>query len=112
MQMNIAVPVLEGRVSPHFGRSDYFVIFEIAGGELKAGERHTPPPHAPGVIPKWLKEKDADVVITGGIGPRALGIFAQYGIKVLTGAPNLEPEELIKQHLEGTLALEENICDH
>ncbi|KPJ63351.1 MAG: hypothetical protein AMS15_00655 [Planctomycetes bacterium DG_23] len=110
--MKIAVPVIQGRVSPHFGRSDYFAFFDIEQGKLKAGERCNPPPHAPGVIPKWLKEQETDVVITGGIGPRALDIFAQYGIKVLTGAPNLEPEELVRQHLQGTLALEENICEH
>lgn len=110
--MKIALPVVGGRVSPHFGRSDYFVIFEVEQGGFKGGEMLSPPPHAPGVIPKWLREVGVDVVITGGMGPRALGIFAQYGIKVLTGAPNLEPEELVKQHLKGTLALEENICEH
>jgi len=110
--MKIAVPVVGGRVSPHFGRSDYFVIFEVEGGGLKGEEILRPPPHAPGVIPKWLREEGADVVITGGMGPRALGIFAQCGIKVLTGAPNLEPEALVRQHLQGTLALKENICEH
>ena len=110
--MKIVVPVIQGRVSPHFGHSDYFAFFEVEKKKFKEGERLSPPPHAPGVIPKWLKEQGADVVITGGIGPRALSIFAQCGIKVLTGAPNLEPEELLRQHLQGTLALQENICEH
>jgi hypothetical protein len=31
---------------------------------------------------------------------------------VVTGAPNLEPEELIRQYLAGELTTGANVCDH
>jgi len=46
------------------------------------------------------------------MGARALGLFAQNGIKVLTGAPSLAPEELVQQYLDSTLKTGFNMCDH
>ena len=30
-----------------------------------------PPAHQPGVLPRWLSEQQADVIIAGGMGQRA-----------------------------------------
>lgn len=40
----------------------------------------------PGQVPSFLKEQGIEVIIAGGMGPRAVGFFNQYGIKVVTGA--------------------------
>ena len=71
-----------------------------------------PPPHEPGVLPRWLHEQGTNVIIAGGMGARALDLFAQNGIKVLTGAPSLAPEELVQQYLDSTLKTGFNMCDH
>ena len=46
----------------------------------------TPPPHEPGVIPRWLHEQGATTIIAGGMGMRAQQIFAENNITVVTGA--------------------------
>ncbi|MBW1742672.1 MAG: ATPase, partial [Deltaproteobacteria bacterium] len=80
--------------------------------EVKDKEMLTPPPHEPGVLPKWLGDLGVDVIIAGGMGSRAQGLFGENGIKVLTGAPSLTPEELVQQYLANSLATGENVCDH
>jgi predicted Fe-Mo cluster-binding NifX family protein len=39
------------------------------------------------VLPKCLHEPGADDIIAGGMGQRAVSLFAQKGIKVVAGAP-------------------------
>ena len=71
-----------------------------------------PPPHETGVLPKWLHDLGTNVIIAGGMGARALELFAQNNIKVIVGAPALAPEELVKQYLDNTLQAGGNVCDH
>ena len=52
------------------------------------------------------------MIIAGGMGARALDLFAQNDIKVIVGAAALTPEELVKQYLDNTLQTGGNVCDH
>ena len=72
----------------------------------------TPPPHEPGLLPRWLHEQGADVIIAGGMGQRAQQLFAQSGIKVVVGAPADAPERIVESYLSGTLVSGQNFCDH
>ncbi len=107
-----AVPVSEGKLCSHFGHCNQFALIETAHGKIKGQSMHTPPPHEPGVLPKWLHELGANVVIAGGMGSSAQGLFNQNGIKVITGAPMDPPESLVNQYLSDILVTEENVCDH
>ncbi len=73
---------------------------------------HTPPPHEPGVLPKWLHEKGANVIIAGGMGARAQQFFTEMGIKVVIGAQSDSPEDLARKYMSNTLVTGANICDH
>ena len=110
--MKIAIPVAEGKLTAHFGHASEFAIVHVENQEVKSKELLTPPPHEPGVLPKWLHEMGVEVIIAGGMGQRAMGLFGENGIKVMTGAPNLPPEELVQQYLTNTLVTGENVCDH
>jgi predicted Fe-Mo cluster-binding NifX family protein/cellulose biosynthesis protein BcsQ len=110
--MKIAIPIAEGKLTAHFGHAAQFAIVHVEGEELKDKELLTPPPHEPGVLPQWLGELGVDIIIAGGMGSRAQGLFGENGIKVLTGAPSLTPEELVQQYLAGNLVTGENVCDH
>ena len=74
--------------------------------------KHSSPPHEPGVLPTWLHELGADVIIAGGMGARALDLFAQNNIQVVVGAPTLTPEELVGQYLDNMLESGAKVCDH
>lgn len=110
--MKFAIPLAEGKLTAHFGHCQEFALVEVEGNEIKNKEILVPPPHEPGVLPKWLNELGANVIIAGGMGGRALELFDQNGIKVVTGAPSMEPEVLVKSYLENTLESGGNVCDH
>ena len=110
--MKFAIPLAEGKLTAHFGHCQEFALVKVEGNEIKNKETLVPPPHEPGVLPKWLHELGANVIIAGGMGARALDLFAQNDIKVIVGASALTPEVLVKQYLDNTLQTGGNVCDH
>ena len=110
--MKFAIPLAEGKLTAHFGHCQEFALVDVEGKEVKNTEILVPPPHEPGVLPKWLHELGANVIIAGGMGARALDLFAQNNIKVVVGASALEPEKLVKHYLNNTLQVGGNVCDH
>ncbi len=110
----IAMPVAEGKLCLHFGHCQQFAFVDVdpeAGKVLKV-ELITPPPHEPGVFPRWVAEQRANLVIAGGMGARAQSLFTENGVKVLVGAQAGTPEEVAQAFLDGTLSTGANICDH
>jgi len=108
----VAVPLAGGRLTNHFGHCEQFAILNVQNGEIRDRQVHTPPVHEPGVLPRWLGEMQVDLIIAGGMGSRALQLFDQQNIKVVTGAPNLTPEELVQNYVSGKLVTGGNVCDH
>lgn len=110
----IAIPLTEGRLCLHFGHCQSFSLIdvdEVAKTIIKREDIEAPP-HTPGLLPSWLAERGAEVIIAGGMGQRAQGLFTAQGIKVLTGAPSDTPEQLAQRYLKDSLELGDNICDH
>lgn len=112
--MKVAIPLTGGRLSLHFGHCEQFAIVQIdrESKEIRGQELVTPPAHEPGLLPRWLADQQVNVVIAGGMGQRAQGLFTQQGIDVLTGAPEETPERLARDFLAGTLEVGDNVCDH
>ena len=110
--MKFAIPLAEEKLTAHFGHCQEFALVEVEDNEVKKTETLVPPPHEPGVLPKWLHDLGTNVIIAGGMGGRALDLFAQNDIKVVVGASALAPEELVKQYLDNTLQAGGNVCDH
>ncbi len=108
----IAVPVVEGRLSMHFGHSEKFALVDVDSGKIISSEFVDSPPHQPGLLPAWLGERGADLIIAGGMGSRAKNLFEQNGIEVVVGAPCEAPERVVEQFLAGELELGDNTCDH
>jgi len=107
-----AIPLAEGKLTAHFGHCQEFAIVEVEDDQIKGKQILVPPPHEPGVLPRWLHELGANVIIAGGMGQRAIGLFQQHGISVVTGAPALEPETLVQSYLDNSLESGSNLCDH
>jgi len=112
--MKIAIPIADGKLAMHFGHCEQFALVEVdeTAKEIRSTEYLTPPGHEPGVLPRWLHEQGANVIIAGGMGERAQGLFEQNGINVIVGAPTENPEEIISAYLAGTLEAGQNVCDH
>lgn len=112
--LRIAVPVTGGVLSAHFDHCEQFALFDVGadGRSVQHMQMVTPPPHEPGTFPRWLREQGATVIIAGGMGARALSLFAENSIRVVVGAGSREPEVLVRELLEGRLTTGENVCDH
>jgi ATP-binding protein involved in chromosome partitioning len=112
--MKFAIPMAGGRLSMHFGHCEQFALVDVdeTHGNRMQTSVLTPPPHEPGVLPRWLQQQGVGAVIAGGMGVRAQQLFAQSGIKVIVGAPGETPEALVAAYLDGTLQSGENACDH
>ena len=112
--MRIAIPLAEGKLCMHFGHCEQFALLDVDKKEkqILGKKLLTPPPHEPGLLPRWLSEQGAHVIIAGGMGSRAQSLFAENHIEVLVGAPAEPPESLVASYLDGTLKSGENVCDH
>jgi len=108
--MRVAVSVdnnngLDSVVSPHFGRCPYFVLVDLEGQEVKGVNTITNPyygHHQPGQVPGFIRSQQADVMLTGGMGGRAIAFFEQFGVRAATGAYGTVRNAL-EQYLSGQL---------
>ena len=112
--MRIAIPVTGGQVSSHFGHCEQFAIVDVDTESKKviSNELLTPPPHEPGLLPKWLAEKSVELVIAGGMGQRAQGLFQENNIDLIVGVMDITPAEAIELYLNDNLESGQNACDH
>ncbi|MBA3020896.1 NifB/NifX family molybdenum-iron cluster-binding protein [Propionicimonas sp.] len=92
--MRIAVTAMtdEGLAAPvaqHFGHAPYFVVLDVDAAEVSSVESLANPfleGHQPGQIPQFISEQRAEVMLSGGMGGRAIQFFEQFGIAAATGA--------------------------
>jgi len=104
--MKIAVTVennngLESLVAQHFGHAPFFMLVDVENGEVTAAQGFANPfagAHQPGQIPGFIHEQKANVMLSGGMGARAIEFFEQYGIHAATGASGT-----VRQSLENYL---------
>lgn len=96
---------LESQVSHHFGRCPYFVMAEVDGEEITLVETIENPffeQHSPGQVPRFVSEQNADVMISGGMGRRAIEFFQQFDIQTATGASG-NVGQALRQYVSGGL---------
>lgn len=112
--MKFAIPTANDELCQHFGHCEAFTFVEVKEEtkEIIKTEEITPPPHQPGILPPWVAEQGATVILAGGMGGRARQLFAQQGIKVITGCPSESPEKIVLDYLNGILETGVNACDH
>jgi len=118
--MKIAVAVednrgLEALMSQHFGRCAYYMLVDVVNGEIgevKALESPFYGSHGePGEVPDFIKKLGAQVIIAGGMGPKAIGFFEQYGIQVVTGVSGAV-QRVIQLYLDGQIQGASPCMDH
>lgn len=111
----VAIPVAEGKLCAHFGHCQVFAFVDVDendNNKIVKTELIEPPPHEPGVLPPWVSKQGANLVLAGGMGGRAVQLFEQAGVKVITGCPSETPEELVCKYMDNVLEIGENTCGH
>lgn len=104
---------LDSQVAQHFGHAPYFILVDIEEGVVTATQDIANPfaeAHEPGQIPAFIKEQGADVMLSGGMGGRAIEFFQQAGINTATGATGTVRASL-ESYLGGTLTAVEPCAD-
>lgn len=109
--MKIAVSTDGPAVAPHFGRCPEYTIATAADGVITDIQVIPNPGHEPSFLPSYLAGRGISVIIAGGMGQRAQGLFAQQGIAIVVGASGAV-ESAIRSYLAGTLTTGESQCDH
>jgi predicted Fe-Mo cluster-binding NifX family protein len=108
--MRIAISVdtnnkLESVVAHHFGRCPYFAFVDLDGREIKGVEVIDNPfynGHQPGQVPGFIHQQNANIMLSGGMGGRAIQFFQRFGIEAATGAAGTVHQAL-DQYLGGEL---------
>lgn len=80
---------LDSVVSPHFGRCPHFVLVDLDAHNVTEVREVDNPyygRHQPGQVPALINSLGANVMLTGGMGGRAIMFFQQFGIEGVTGA--------------------------
>ncbi len=97
---------LESPISPHFGRCPYYIFVDLDEKnqvrEAKAITNEHAKKHAPGQLPAYIHDQGVKVMISGGMGGRAVNFFHEFEIDVATGASGTVQESL-ENYLNGNL---------
>lgn len=96
-------------VTEHFGHCSAFLVFDTKDGEIISCETVSNPGHRPGYLPNFLADRGVNVIISGGMGGSAVGLFNKRGIEVITGAAG-DAESAVKTYLKGELKSTGSIC--
>ena len=96
---------LDSPISQHFGRCPYFILIDLNDQEVEAVTGIENPywsNHTPGQVPAFIHGQNATVMLTGGMGRRAVNFFQQYDIQPVTGASGTVRQAL-QSYLNGEL---------
>lgn len=111
-EVKVAFPTNDQvHVECHFGHCKQFVIYTLSEGTVTEKKTVDAPPHAPGVIPAFVASQGATVVITGGMGQRAVDLFKELGVEVYLGAEGTI-ENNLQTYIDGFLVSRGSACQH
>jgi predicted Fe-Mo cluster-binding NifX family protein len=106
---------LDAVLSHHFGRCPYYIVVDVKDKEIqdiKAAKNPFYESHGQaGEVPNFIHSLGADVIIAGGMGPKAIGFFQQLGIQALTGASGIVGD-VIKSYIHGQIEGAVPCSDH
>lgn len=97
---------LDSVVAGHFGRCPYFALVDLEGNEISQVKVVDNPfygNHSPGQVPGFIQSQNANVMLAGGMGRRAVTFFEQMGIEAATGASGTV-HQAVENFLGGSLS--------
>ncbi len=111
--MIIAIPYVDGGVNQHFGRSQAFVIAEVADGRVvsKTIQPVGDLQHDHGGLARFLQDHGTEVVLAGGMGAPMQEALKAAGFTLYCGVSG-EVDEVLKAFLAGDMEQSEGTCGH
>ncbi len=110
--LHIAFPTSDRvHVDEHFGHAKEFAIYQLEDHKVTGINYVTPPPHEPGVLPRFLGSLNVDIIVTGGMGAMAINLFKSQNIDVILGARG-PLEYNVNEYINGFLESTGSACSH
>jgi len=101
-KMVIAVTFDNGNIGQHFGKSEFFKIYNVEGKNILSQKVIDTDGNGHGALAGYLKEHNVEILICGGLGGGARNALAEAGIKIYPGAMG-DADGQVKAFLEGNL---------
>ena len=105
----IAIPIIDGKLSPFFGQCSHYQIFEINGKHISQKIMEIPLGIDVMKLPEWASLQGITDIIAFRIDQRILSRFINNKINLFVGVPMDSPQALIEDYLNGKLTSDEKI---
>lgn len=109
--MKIAVTYENGSVFQHFGKTEFFKVYEVEDQKVVSSEIIGSNGSGHGALAGLLAEQGIDVLICGGIGGGAQAALAEAGVELCAGAQG-DTDQAVEAYLKGELVSTGANCDH
>ncbi len=96
---------LDSMISQHFGKAPYYIFVKVENGDTKEVLEYESPflsGHSPGEVPEFVHNHGASVIISGGMGQRAVQNFENLGITPVVGVSG-RVADILSDFIKGKL---------
>nr|WP_296051104.1 FKBP-type peptidyl-prolyl cis-trans isomerase [uncultured Blautia sp.] len=109
--MKIAATYDNGNIFQHFGKTEFFKVYEVEDNKVVSSEVIGSNGTGHGALAGLLAEQGISVLICGGIGGGAQSALAEAGIELCSGAQG-DADTAVEAYLKGELVSTGVNCDH
>ncbi len=109
--MKIAATYDNGNIFQHFGKTEFFKVYEVEDSKVVSSEVIGSNGTGHGALAGLLAEQGISVLICGGIGGGAQAALAEAGIGLCSGVQG-DADAAVEAYLKGELVSTGVNCDH
>lgn len=109
--MKIAVTYDNGNIFQHFGRTEFFKVYDVEDNKIVSSEVIGSNGTGHGALAGLLANHGIDVLICGGIGGGAQSALSEAGVELVAGASG-DVDQAVESYLKGELESTGANCDH
>ena len=109
--MKIAVTYDNGNIFQHFGKTEFFKVYEVENNQVISSEVISSNGAGHGALAELLGNLSVDLLICGGIGGGAQTALADAGVEVCSGVQG-DVDQAVEAYLKGELVSAGVNCDH
>lgn len=109
--MKIAVTYDNGNIFQHFGKTEFFKVYDVEDNKVISSEVIGSNGIGHGALAGLLAGQSVDVLICGGIGGGAQAALEEAGVELCAGAQG-DADQAVEAYLKGELVSTGANCDH
>ena len=109
--MKIAVTYDNGNIFQHFGRTEFFKVYDVEDNKVVSSQVIGSNGVGHGALAGLLADQSVDVLICGGIGGGAQAALEEAGVELCAGVEG-DADQAVEAYLKGELVSSGANCDH